>query len=161
LSHGEQGILYGTDGTIDIDNFIAPIKQCKSLAGKPKLFFFQACRGTELDQGQYVADATPENYIPPKISRIPMEADFLYAYSTIPGFFSWRNSQQGSWFVQGLCKVLGARWNTPMDLCHILTRVNYTVAYDFQSNHAQAHMNEKKQMPSIVSMLTKDLFFYE
>jgi len=28
---------------------------------------------------------------------LPSEADFLYAYSTVPGYYSWRNSQRGSW----------------------------------------------------------------
>jgi hypothetical protein len=161
LSHGEQGILFGTDDTIEVEKLINPIKQCKTLTGKPKLFFFQACRGTDLDEGQNLSDAEPE-YAPgqePKIYRIPMEADFLYAYSTTPGYFSWRNSQKGSWFVQALYKVLGEQWNKDIDLVRILTRVNRAVAYDFQSNAAQQHMNAKKQMPSIVSMLTKDLYF--
>ena len=29
---------------------------------------------------------------------LPSEADFLYAYSTVPGYYSWRNSQRGSWY---------------------------------------------------------------
>ena len=28
---------------------------------------------------------------------IPTEADFLYAYSTVPGFYSWRGVVTGSW----------------------------------------------------------------
>ena len=28
---------------------------------------------------------------------LPTEADFLYAYSTVPGYYSWRNSAKGSW----------------------------------------------------------------
>ena len=38
--------------------------------------------------------------------KIPLHADFLIAYSTIPGFYSWRNTTAGSWFVQALCHVL-------------------------------------------------------
>jgi len=42
LSHGDdKGILYGTDSTIAIENLIQPIKMCRSLAGKPKIFIFQ------------------------------------------------------------------------------------------------------------------------
>ena len=37
------------------------------------------------------------------VNKIPMEADFLIAYSTIAGYFSWRNSVKGSWFIQSLC----------------------------------------------------------
>ena len=44
LTHGEEGIIYGTDGTLNIREitswFTGP-----NLAGKPKLFFFQACQG--------------------------------------------------------------------------------------------------------------------
>ena len=41
LSHGDNGILYGVDTTIAIENLIQPIKMCRSLAGKPKIFIFQ------------------------------------------------------------------------------------------------------------------------
>jgi len=41
LSHGEDGYIYGTDKKISIENLICPIKNCSTLSGKPKLFFFQ------------------------------------------------------------------------------------------------------------------------
>ena len=28
---------------------------------------------------------------------LPIESDFIYAYSTVPGYYSWRNSRNGSW----------------------------------------------------------------
>lgn len=40
------------------------------------------------------------------VNKIPMEADFLIAYSTISGYYSWRNSVNGSWFIQSLCKFV-------------------------------------------------------
>ena len=45
LSHGDDGVVYGTNEMIRIDNLIAPFKgnKCKTLLGKPKLFFFQVC----------------------------------------------------------------------------------------------------------------------
>jgi len=73
------------------------------------------------------------------------------------GFFSWRNSSKGSWFVQALHKMI-EKYSDKLDFLKLLTRVNYDVAYDFESNAAQPHMNKKKQVPSIVSMLTKDLY---
>ena len=30
---------------------------------------------------------------------LPAESDFIYAYSTVPGYYSWRNSRNGSWLV--------------------------------------------------------------
>ena len=50
------------------------------------LLTLKACRGNELDAGMEVHDAIGESS-PPPAQRIPLEADFLYAYSTTPGLF--------------------------------------------------------------------------
>lgn len=43
---------------------------------------FQACRGSELDGGALIeTDSVDEQ----TSEKIPVEADFLYAYSTAPG----------------------------------------------------------------------------
>lgn len=44
LSHGQEGVIYGTDGTIDIREMTS-FFHGTNLSGKPKLFFFQACQG--------------------------------------------------------------------------------------------------------------------
>lgn len=49
LTHGEEGVIYGTDGTISIRDLTAEFKYSTSLAGKPKLFFFQACQGKKIN----------------------------------------------------------------------------------------------------------------
>lgn len=41
MSHGENGIVYGVDGEIELDQLIKPFKYNKTLAGKPKLFLFK------------------------------------------------------------------------------------------------------------------------
>lgn len=164
LSHGEEGYVYGKDGPIQIDKLVAPLKghKCRTLAGKPKLFFIQACRGTQLDSGVEVADAqgVTESDAMEKVEirRIPTEADFLMAYSVVPGFYAWRNSTRGSWFVQALVDVLRENWQR-MDLLSMMTRVSKRVAYDFESNASKEFMNRKKQIPCITSMLTRDVYF--
>ena len=45
LTHGEEGLLYGTDGTISTRDVTSAFKDATTLAGKPKMFFFQACQG--------------------------------------------------------------------------------------------------------------------
>ena len=46
------------------------------------------------------------------------------------------------------------------DLLSILTRVARKVALDFQSNTpGDSFMHEKKQIPCITSMLTRDIYF--
>ena len=55
LTHGVQGSLYGTNGlTVPIRDMTGPLRaqSCPSLAGKPKLFFMQACQGREKQEGQ-------------------------------------------------------------------------------------------------------------
>jgi len=46
MSHGDEGIVYGVDKPIEIDQLIQPFKQNRTLAGKPKIFIVQACRGS-------------------------------------------------------------------------------------------------------------------
>ncbi|RXM28504.1 Caspase-7 [Acipenser ruthenus] len=163
LSHGEEGMIYGTDGAIPIKTMTSLFRgdMCKSLVGKPKLFFIQACRGSEFDNGMQTdsgpsnesleTDANPRH-------KIPVEADFLFAYSTVPGYYSWRNPGQGSWFVQALCNVL-SEYGNQLEILQILTRVNYMVATSFESWSEDPRFSEKKQIPCVVSMLTKELYF--
>ena len=153
LSHGENGVVYGVDKEIEMDELIKPFKTNSSLAGKPKLFIIQACRGTKLMDS---IDTDP--YKIHYVSRIPVEADFLIAYSTIAGYYSWRNSVNGSWFIQSLCAVLD-EYGKELEVIQLLTMVNRRVAYYYQSNASEASMSGKKQVPSIVTMLTKELYF--
>ena len=55
MGHGNKGIIYGSDaGEVDLrgDVFEAfSNKNCPVLSGKPRLFFTQACRGNEKDEG--------------------------------------------------------------------------------------------------------------
>ncbi|XP_077158392.1 caspase-3 isoform X3 [Paroedura picta] len=155
LSHGEDGLIYGTDGPLELKMLTSLFRgdRCKTLAGKPKLFFIQACRGTELDSGIETDSGMDENIC----QKIPVEADFLYAYSTAPGYYSWRNSSDGSWFIQSLCLML-KNYAKKLELMQILTRVNSKVA-EFSSCSNRPDFHGKKQIPCIVSMLTKDFYF--
>ncbi|XP_030047368.1 caspase-3 [Microcaecilia unicolor] len=157
LSHGEDGKIYGTDGCLELINITRLFRgdQCKSLIGKPKLFFIQACRGTELDAG-VEADSSTDDY--GDRQKIPVEADFLFAYSTVPGYYSWRNTTNGSWFIQSLCEMLNQHADK-LELMHILIRVNRKVALEFESSSPCPGFNAMKQIPCIVSMLTKELYF--
>ncbi|KMQ88345.1 Caspase-1, partial [Lasius niger] len=157
LSHGELGLLYAHDTAYKADSlwhhFTAD--RCPTLAGKPKLFFIQACQGDRLDPGITLKERTETDGLPHATYRIPSQADFLIAYSTIPGYYSWRNTSRGSWFMQALCLELrenGIRY----DLLTLLTFVNQRVAIDFESNTPDnMTMHQQKQIPCITSMLTR------
>lgn len=50
MTHGDMDIIYGSDSkSLDISYVIHSFKQesCRALADKPKLFFIQACRGSQ------------------------------------------------------------------------------------------------------------------
>ncbi|CAL8264331.1 unnamed protein product [Lota lota] len=154
LSHGDEGIFYGTDGFMELKKLTGMFRgdRCRSLVGKPKLFFIQACRGTCLDEGIQTDSSSDQSS-----DRIPVEADFLYAYSTAPGYYSWRNTTNGSWFMQALCEML--KQHRQLELMQIMTRVNHKVALEFESASNTPGFSAKKQIPCIISMLTKDFYF--
>lgn len=161
LSHGELGKLYSSDHhyTPDIlwSNFTAD--KCPSLAGKPKIFLMQACQGDRKDDGVDVRSVTETDSPESNHFKIPSMADFLLAYSTIPGFYSWRNTKQGTWYIQKLSQVLHED-AYEMDILSLLTRVARKVAFEFQSNVPKdAVWHEKKQIPCFTSMLTRNLTF--
>ncbi|PAA83838.1 hypothetical protein BOX15_Mlig030679g1 [Macrostomum lignano] len=164
LSHGENGAIYGSDGKIKMEKLFRLLRPdyCPTLAGKPKLFFIQACRGSEYDKGCEVADGDNgtgrDEEDGGKLSRIPLESDFLYFYSTPPGYYSWRNDIQGSWFIQQLCHVL-QRYGDSDELGHLLLMVQQAVAGNYQSNTNDDSTSGMKEIPVSVSTLRKLVYF--
>lgn len=104
--------------------------------------------------GMDVTDAPPTGN---KVS-VPAEADFVYAYSTVPGYYSWRNSANGSWFIQSVVKVF-EEYAEHMDLLRMMTRVNNMVS-TYKSRTGDYYSDSKRQVSSVVSMLRKELYFF-
>lgn len=159
LTHGDLGCLYARDTHYNLNKFVRlfSANMCSSLAGKPKLFFIQACQGSMSDAGTtLVSDQFDSKH---KSYSIPNHADFLIAQSTIPGFYSWRHPKNGSWFIQSLCKALRI-YGDRFDLLTILTITCQYVATEFQStNPYDKQMDGRKQIPCITSMLTRIVNF--
>ncbi|XP_060876415.1 caspase-1-like [Metopolophium dirhodum] len=156
LSHGEQGIIYAKDRGYKPEEILwgrFTGDKCVTLAGKPKLFFIQACQGDRLDSGVQLRTQVDG----PSSFKIPIYADMLIAYSTVPNFVAWRNLK-GSWFIEALCDALN-KYGFVHDLLTILTIVNHKVAIEFESNSNDPKMNKKKQIPCITSMLTRFVKF--
>ncbi|XP_055318469.1 caspase-like [Sitodiplosis mosellana] len=164
LSHGELGYIYAKDTHYKLENiwsfFTAP--RCPTLAGKPKLFFIQACQGDRLDGGITLSRTETDSSDSQSMAyKIPIHADFLIAYSTIPGYYSWRNTTKGSWFMQCLCQELEQN-GKKYDILTLLTFVCQRVAIDFESNTPDNPiMHQQKQIPCITTMLTRLLRFHE
>lgn len=141
-------------------------EKCPSLKNKPKIFLVQACQGTQLDEGFHMLQKRKKTetdslgFRPLKMKPILPHPDYLIAYSTLPGFYSFRNTNYGSWFIQALCQELREN-SSKYDLMKILTFTTQRVAYDFESRSTDIDFDEKKQVSCVVSMLTKLILFFE
>lgn len=158
MSHGDHSNLWAKNDKYPCDtvfNFFTA-DNCPTLTGKPKLFFIQACRGDKLDPGVVLKIGQDETDSA-KFYTLPTWADFLISYSTVPGYYSWRNTRDGSWFMQSLAQVL-VEHGSCMGFLDILTRVNQKVAFDFISQVPNdKEYDKQKQVPSTVFMLTRQL----
>ncbi|KAM9850556.1 caspase-8 isoform 2-T2 [Aulostomus maculatus] len=163
LSHGKLGCVHGVDGrTVELKQLMEPFNgsQCRSLAEKPKLFFIQACQGTneqrpvflEADEAQSCISCDAVNAVNVKES-IPSDADFLLGVATVPSFVSFRDKTRGTWYIQSLCKNLIKMVPGRCDIVSILTKVNADV-----SRKTDTH-GSKKQMPQPAFTLTKRVVF--
>ncbi|KAF3699004.1 Caspase-8 [Channa argus] len=168
LSHGEKGCVYGTDEQrLPLAELTKPFTsgRAPTLAGKPKLFFIQACQGNDYERGFIPTPLMPrqeengdkQSYfeedagqIP--IERVPSNADFLLGMATVPEYMSFRHTSKGSIYIQELCKQLekSAQSSENDDILTILTRVNREVS-------RREDLNSYKQMPEPKYTLTKKL----
>ncbi|KFV92189.1 Caspase-8, partial [Eurypyga helias] len=156
FSHGEENKIKGVDHEfINIKDLLSCFSgsNCPSLAGKPKLFFIQACQGfavhpavtvKEDASGHFEADATP-------LHSIPDLADTLVGMATVEGYECYRCRETGSVYIQCLCEKMKLLCPLREDLVTILTEVNKEVGGRV--------LNEGKQMPEIISTLRKRLIF--
>ncbi|XP_069138776.1 uncharacterized protein [Argopecten irradians] len=149
LTHGRDGKLLDVNGKhFDLGQlrsyFIA--SECVSLAGKPKMFFIQACQGS-VPQGRHIETDTvvfkprsrptpssPSIPDPPEAppatppcsstaDQSPDEADFLICYSTPPGYVSYRDVEKGSWFISTFITTLEENCNS-LGIVEILHQTN-------------------------------------
>jgi len=156
LSHGDDGFISSKDGEVSIKDIVEPFK-ASGLAGIPKLFIFQACRGSVYMKTYDSVDGRPNENTQYTLT-LPREADFLFAYSTVPGYYSWRNSLHGSWFIEALVHVFRTHAHK-MDVLRMLVKVNNQVSNRFP-NVKDEEINKTKQIPSFVCQLRKDLFLF-
>ncbi|KAI0241407.1 Caspase-3 [Lamellibrachia satsuma] len=149
LSHGGPEHVSGIDENVIIHDLVKPFKgkQCPTLLDKPKVFIIQACRGKKVDLGVEIEDDDAME-LSEEICHISDKPDFLVAYSSSPGFKAYRNVYEGSWFIQRLSDVF-EKDADKLDIMALLTKVSCTVA---------AYENYEKQIPSIVSTLTKRMY---
>ncbi|XP_028932879.1 caspase-6 isoform X2 [Ornithorhynchus anatinus] len=170
LSHGQGNHVYAYNGKIDIPEMTSMFKgdQCRSLVGKPKIFIFQACRGEQHDVGVVPLDVVDSKISEQDVNEtevdaasvytLPAGADFLMCYSVAEGYYSHRETVNGSWYIQDLCEMLG-RYGSSLEFTELLTLVNRKVSYRRVDFCKDPSLIGKKQVPCFASMLTKKLHF--
>ncbi|CAL8272752.1 caspase-6 [Gadus morhua] len=167
LSHGENDHVYAYDGKISIHDVTALFKgdKCRSLVGKPKIFILQACRGDQHDLAVTPMDVVDSEA---KVNEVvvdagvlhtlPAGADFLMCYSVAEGYYSHRETVNGSWYIQDLCDTLRS-FGESLEFTELLTLVNRKVSLRSVGHAADRSAIGKKQVPCFASMLTKKLYF--
>ncbi|CAG0886273.1 unnamed protein product, partial [Darwinula stevensoni] len=148
-------VVYSSDGrALEVEWIIQQFNIAEALKGKPKLFIIQACRG----KGQQ-ARGQSGNFVESDANRFggasqdELNADDIFvANSTIPYYVSYRNSQEGTWFIQSICHVFAESAHS-MDLQVLIRKVHDRLAMHEGPN------GEKQSAELWVRGKTKALFF--
>ncbi|XP_077304751.1 caspase-3-like [Lithobates pipiens] len=159
LSHGDQGTVLGVDRKkMLIKNLTSCFngRHCKSLIGKPKVFFIQACRGDELDGGVTCEGDGSTSTYECDGGSLPITADFLTAYASPEDYKSLRGSE-GSIYIQKLCEILENPNHVQEDLKNILTILQKDIGDELYKVKDKGTIQHVKQMPSYTSELRKQL----
>ena len=89
LSHGDKDGVYGVDKKcVSIDylcKILEPSDEFRKLNHKPKIFFVQACRGTDASEAYDADEDTPIPF------SVPRGADFFVSYATDPNHIALRH----------------------------------------------------------------------
>ncbi|KAK3087263.1 hypothetical protein FSP39_003810 [Pinctada imbricata] len=139
MSHGDkEGIVTHDDKRMTMEEIMEFFKndKLKCFADRPKVFFVQACRGTD-DQGTVdIPDDLPPVDIEDVVGSVPVpvDANILVAYATTPGYKAYRrpSSEIGAWFIHALIEV-------------------------FKEMHTQCHLED--MLISVRAMLAEDPTF--
>ncbi|NXT92529.1 CASP3 protein, partial [Anhinga rufa] len=159
-SHGEEGVIFGCDSEpVKLTRIfrILSSEKCPVLTKIPKIFFIQACRGQEFDQGVAVEcdSREPEPGCKPDCFSdyisIPPQTVVMFACS--PGYVAFLNIS-GSMFLQALLKVLEGE-ERHLALNRLMTRINWEVAFRCQ---ARGTYEGCKEMPCFITNLLQEVF---
>ncbi|KAG5270802.1 hypothetical protein AALO_G00172480 [Alosa alosa] len=189
LSHGKEGGVYGTDGELlELDWVFEAFNNahCPQLQNKPKMFFIQACRGEEMDNGVDQLDGSERTQSPGCEQRdagrdeeserqnrereerererlrikLPQRSDMICGFATLKGWgtAAMRNTKKGSWYIQELNTTIrqSAR---DTHLSDIMVQVNGRIKEREGYAPGSAH-HRCKEMSEFTSSLCKDLFLF-
>nr|XP_039250906.1 uncharacterized protein LOC120328466 [Styela clava] len=192
MSHGDQlngdDVFYGFDrAPVKVKDVLEIFnnKNAARLQGIPKLFFFQFCRGGNVDMGSEHmerVDIPAENLfnsleatvrqssgVPPsgdasdshgiQTSKQPTMSDTMVSFATQAGFKAFRHQRDGSWYINAIINVF-MRHSHDQHLVELMTIVNNAVSSKTAINTEDRSVHEGKEMSDFTSTLKKKLFFF-
>ena len=148
LTYGDNGEIYGSDSEcIDLKKVTDAFKadMCPVLAGKPKLFFIQAC-GIRHDDDDY--DYLNDSKF--RCSLDPVEPHFLIAISLAPENASFKGRKDGTWVISALTEIFTSHCNN-QDVCSMLLNVNKNAS----SAHAKKGFKQSCQLVFTTTEIVK------
>jgi hypothetical protein len=154
MSHGNEDKIVASDNQeISFKEMMAPIKSCKSLMNKPKMYFFQACRGenemeipcvlsrqdsivstanenTNSDGNTQINNRDAQSLNTNKKTLITAESDLLVYNATLPKHFAFGTEKEGTFFIKSVCEVLNEAYKElpyNMPLSKMILSINKSV----------------------------------
>ena len=156
ISHGAEGkkIFTSDSQTVDLnDDITSKLMDCKTLQGKPKLFFIQTCLGRGRDESVSVSVGGKQALQ----ESIPKRADVFFAFATPPEFVACTpDSNKGSSaYIETLCQTFCENAKC-MHLADMYTMINYKVAEKGLCRKEGFY----KQIPEVQHTLRKNVYFF-
>jgi hypothetical protein len=151
--------IFGSDGEpLTTDDILFPLtdSQCSYLKNKPRLVFFQACRGEHFDQTDAIAASVTQTDHPTRTA--PSYPDFLIGYPTQSSYRSFRNTERGSWYINALVRVFMDK-ACSMDICAMLNLLNGVVSR-WCSDTGESLTSNKTQIANYHSHFRKPYFYF-
>ena len=165
MSHGNKygQIIFSDDKPLSKDKIVGEFSSgyCNDLKEKPKIFLFQACRGTSVKtMTREHVEKNPNEIILQDVchgrsrtqtldSTITTDStDIFIANSTIQEYVSYRNTEMGSYFIQSFCSVMDSC--KEMEFLHIMVEVRRRVMLISEEN---------KQCTEDLNRLSKQVYF--
>ena len=155
LSHGGKlGIISSNCRHVAMEDMVSPLRNCKELENKPKMFFVQACRGTERDVGLGIADDDASTELP----TAPKGADFFLGFATEAGHRAYRTDQSthGSYYIDALCRVF-LTYGKHSNLISMHTMINH----DISEVTIQIKQRKYKQISEFEDRLRNFVYFFQ
>uniref|UniRef100_A0A8D0BAN4 Caspase-3 n=1 Tax=Salvator merianae TaxID=96440 RepID=A0A8D0BAN4_SALMN len=155
-SHGEEGIIYDCNGEmVELASIFQALSSdsCPNLAGKPKIFFVQACRGHNIDHGVQLQTDSGDPQMDCFSHYLSIPEDTAVMFASSPGYAAFINRWE-SMFLKALLDLLEGE-ERHLELSRLMTRISRQVAF-----HAEARGQHRggKEMPCFVSKMLQEAY---